>query len=114
MGEIPQLLDAADISNGLVDERSVMTYLSIIHAAFTNRPEGKPVETKRESNDAIDSDAPLVSPKAEKATIVTGSSSEDTKELESQVKKLTDENNQLRARISELEKEIDSLNHQVL
>merc|ERR1712137_665937 len=107
--EIPQLLDAADISNGLVDERSVMTYLSMIHAAFTNRPEGKPVETKRESNDAIDSDAPLVSPKAEKATIVTGSSSEDTKELESQVKKLTDENNQLRARISELEKEIDSL-----
>jgi len=107
--EIPQLLDAADISNGLVDERSVMTYLSMIHAAFTNRPEGKPVETKRESNDAIDSDAPLVSPKAEKATIVTGSSSEDTKELESQVKKLTAENNQLRARISELEKEIDSL-----
>src|SRR3990167_2892276 len=33
--EIPQLLDATDISNGIVDERSIMTYLSMIHHAIS-------------------------------------------------------------------------------
>ena len=53
--EIPQLLDASDVSNGLVDERSVMTYLSMINRAFqkpksgaaatvaVSSPEGTPV-----------------------------------------------------------------------
>lgn len=35
--EIPQLLDSSDVSNGLVDERSVMTYLSMINRAFENK-----------------------------------------------------------------------------
>src|SRR3990167_6244097 len=33
--EIPQLLDATDISNGIVDERSINTYLSMIHHAIS-------------------------------------------------------------------------------
>merc|ERR1712137_1217406 len=35
--EIPQLLDASDISKGLTDERSVMTYVSMIRRAYEQK-----------------------------------------------------------------------------
>merc|ERR1712137_796935 len=35
--DVPQLLDSSDISKGLADERSVMTYLSMIRRAFEQR-----------------------------------------------------------------------------
>ena len=40
--DVPQLLDATDIINGLVDERSLMTYISLIHRAFEQKT--KPIK----------------------------------------------------------------------
>merc|ERR1712110_512328 len=38
--EIPQLLDASDIFKGLTDERSVMTYVSMIRRAYEQKDHG--------------------------------------------------------------------------
>lgn len=35
--DIPQLLDSSDINKGLADERSVMTYLSMIRRSFEQK-----------------------------------------------------------------------------
>ena len=50
--EIPQLLDSSDISKGLADERSVMTYLSMIRRAFEQRTSG-PSKTPRGQASAV-------------------------------------------------------------
>ena len=46
--EIPQLLDPSDITKGLADERSVMTYLSMIKKAFDHRTTGGVVKMKQD------------------------------------------------------------------
>mmetsp|Transcript_20271 Transcript_20271/g.77596 ORF Transcript_20271/g.77596 Transcript_20271/m.77596 type:complete len:564 (-) Transcript_20271:46-1737(-) len=61
--DIPSLLDPADISQGLADERSVMTYISMINRAFLARRGGAPASSQTEAE--RDAEAPADKAEAE-------------------------------------------------
>jgi len=115
--EIPQLLDPSDITKGLADERSVMTYLSMIKKAFDHRTTGGVVKMKQDFSIApveaatpVTVSTPVVNDTTESAKepteIVRIESSPQDQE---KIQQLTVQNHQLKEEIVSLNKEITTL-----
>merc|ERR1712137_572036 len=110
--DIPPLLDAADVSNGLVDERSVMTYLSMINRAYSEKKDGVV---------AADVSAPVEAPAQPSAGVVTTSAPSATAqvaqskltEAKDTIESLQKENAELTAKVSRLEGEVSTLQERV-
>merc|ERR1711874_819472 len=105
--EIPQLLDPSDITKGLADERSVMTYLSMIKKAFDHRTTGGVVKMKQDFSIApVEAATPVTESTKEPTEIVRIESSPQDQE---KIQQLTVQNHQLKEEIVSLNKEITTL-----